>query len=444
MQSVLAPETRVAPHHNLRAILARRGFRRLLGVRLLSQVGDGWFQAGLAGSVLFNPERATSPLAICTAFAVLLLPYSVLGPFVGVFLDRWSRRNTLFIANVIRAGLVLPAAASVWFGREDVLFMASALGVIAANRFFLAGLSASQPHVVEEQRLVTANSFAATAGTVIYALSLGSAAAAFRMAGIGMHFYAVVAVGGAIVYGLAAALTLGSFRADALGPDDAVRPRTSVAGALADTARGLVAGLRHLFERPAAAAVLGLQAGHRAIYGVLTITTLLLYRNFYHGDNAKGAIAALLMVAVAAATGSLIAALITPRLTRRIGGWRWLAAVTAGLALGVPAAGLPYVESLTVLAALLVSLGAQATKIVTDTTVQTVIEDDYRGRVFSVNDTGFNLAFVFGLFVGATTIPDNGYAPAMMVIIGVAYAALALWYGLTSSRIAARAAAQVS
>ncbi len=82
------------PHGNLRAILAQQGFRRLLAVRLSSQLGDGWFQAGLASSVFFNPEKAASPVAIAMAFAVLLVPYSTLGPFVGVFLDRWSRRKT--------------------------------------------------------------------------------------------------------------------------------------------------------------------------------------------------------------------------------------------------------------------------------------------------------------------------------------------------------------
>src|SRR5258706_10193912 len=134
MQSGPEPTPGTAPHPNLGAILARRGFRRLLGVRLLSQVGDGWFQAGLASSVFFNPQRAASPLAITAAFAVLLLPYSLLGPFVGVFLDRWSRRNTLFVANLIRAAFVLPAALSVWYGREDAVFVCSALGVVAANR----------------------------------------------------------------------------------------------------------------------------------------------------------------------------------------------------------------------------------------------------------------------------------------------------------------------
>ena len=226
MQAALAPQpTGAVPHGNVRAILAQRGFRRLLGVRLLSQLGDGWFQAGLAGSVFFNPEKAASPLAIATAFAVLLLPYSTLGPFVGVFLDRWSRVRTLFVANALRAALVVPAAIFVWRGDEGSLFVVTALCIIALNRFFLAGISAGQPHVVDEARLVTANSFATTFGTVVYSSGLASSAVVFHFTGTGFHPYAIVSGTAVLGYGLSAALTLLSFRVDALGPDDAERCR---------------------------------------------------------------------------------------------------------------------------------------------------------------------------------------------------------------------------
>src|SRR5262245_33848495 len=126
MQSASEP-VRTATQHNVRAVLSRPGFRRLLGTRLLSQVGDGWFQAGLAGSVFFNPERAATPLEITTGFAVLLLPYSVLGPFIGVFLDRWSRRSSLAVSNVARAAFVVPAAICVWSAQYNALFLLSAL-----------------------------------------------------------------------------------------------------------------------------------------------------------------------------------------------------------------------------------------------------------------------------------------------------------------------------
>src|SRR5262249_5101561 len=154
--------------HNLRTILAKRGFRRLLGVRVISQIADGWFQAALAGSLLFNPEKRTSALEVATGFAVLLLPYSAIGPYAGVFLDRWSRQSIIFVANVLRALFVLPTIAFIWYGAESPPFVALALMIIGLNRFFLAGLSAAIPHVVDDRRLVTANALSGTLGSIFF------------------------------------------------------------------------------------------------------------------------------------------------------------------------------------------------------------------------------------------------------------------------------------
>jgi hypothetical protein len=340
-------------------------------------------------------------------------------------------------ANFSRTALVLPAAAFVWYGDESPLFVITALGVIACNRFFLAGMSASLPHVVEESRLVTANSFATTAGTVTYALGLISAAAVFGYTGTGLHSYAVVSATAAIAYAASAGLLSSSFRSRDLGPD---HPATgSVVHALRDTARGMVAGFRHLARRRAAAALMTAQAVHRLFYGVLALTTLLLYRNFYAVDNMGASLTALLPVAAAGAAGSLLAAVLTPGLTRRLGGAVWVTILMAGLAVLMPALGLPYLETLTVAASFVISLATQGTKIVTDTALQQEIEDDYRGRVFSINDTTFNLSFVLGLLIGALVLPPTGHLPAVMVAVGIGYAALATWYGLTSVRRPAQA-----
>jgi MFS family permease len=436
MQAALEPHPNTAmPHGNLRAILAKRGFRWLLAIRLISQLGDGWFQAGLASSVLFNPEKAASPGAIAFAFAVLLVPYSTLGPFFGVFLDRWSRRTTLFLANAVRALLVLPAALFVWKGSESAAFVVIALAIIALNRFFLAGLSAAQPHVVDNDRLVTANSFGTTIGTIIYSAGLGTAGTMFHIIGTGFHPYAIVSATAVGAYGLAALLTLVGFRVDALGPDEPEAQHGSVLAALAHSARGMVDGVRHLASQRSAASLLLVQAAHRCLYGVLAITLLLLYRNYYRVDNAAASMSALLPVAAAAAIGSLVCAFITPPITRRVGGWRWVAGMVAALAVIVPVLGLPYVPVLTAAAAFFVSMVSQGTKIVTDTALQLDVTDEYRGRVFSVNDTAFNLLFVVGLVVGAMVLPADGHAPGVMVAVGIGYAILAAWFIVFAARV---------
>ncbi len=97
------PDAR-APLDLWRSVRALPEFWRLLELRAVSQFGDGLFQAGLAGGSSSAPSapqrRGRSP----ASFAVLYLPYSLLGPFAGALLDRWDRRLVLIGANIGQAG----------------------------------------------------------------------------------------------------------------------------------------------------------------------------------------------------------------------------------------------------------------------------------------------------------------------------------------------------
>ena len=68
-------------------LLRGQWFRRLFSVRATSQFSDGIFQAALASYVLFSPEKQPTPAAIAGTLTVMLLPFTVLGPFAGVFLE---------------------------------------------------------------------------------------------------------------------------------------------------------------------------------------------------------------------------------------------------------------------------------------------------------------------------------------------------------------------
>ena len=122
------------------------------------------FQAALGGAVLFNPERQADPLAVAAGLAVLLLPYSLVGPFAGALLDRWDRRRVLLVANLLRAVLTVVVAVIVSAGVAGPPLYLAALAVAGVSRFVLAGLSAALPHVVARRHLVEANVVAATPG----------------------------------------------------------------------------------------------------------------------------------------------------------------------------------------------------------------------------------------------------------------------------------------
>jgi uncharacterized protein (DUF983 family) len=74
------------------------------------------------------------------------------------------------------------------------------------------------------------------------------------------------------------------------------------------------------------------------------------------------------------------------------------------------------------------NIASQSIKIIVDATLQHECEDDYRGRIFSLNDTVFNLCMVCGLFVAALTLPPNGKSVAGLVCVAIGYLLLALWF----------------
>lgn len=405
--------------------LADPGFRRLYATRLLSQFGDGVFQASLAGAVLFNPERQARAADVAAGFAVLLLPYSLLGPFAGVLLDRWWRQRVLTVANLVRAVAVVAFAGEVAAGVAGLPFYASALVLVSISRFILSALSASLPCVVPTAELVTANALSTTSGTVVAAAG-GAAAVGVRiLLGDTSGDYAVIAAAAAVPFVLAALVAAGFARA-ALGPLETERRTRETA---AEVLRGLAAGARHVREtRPV---LLGLSAigAHRLGYGVTTVCTVLLYRNYFSDDGFfRAGLAGLTQVVGALALGGALAAVLTPSAFRAIGPMRWPAGLLLAAAIVQLGLGLTYVLPLLLLAALLLGFVAQSIKISVDTLVQQQIEDEFRGRVFSLYDAVFNVTLVVAAVLTASVLPEDGYSPVSVVVIAAGYAVTAVTY----------------
>jgi MFS family permease len=413
------------------AALAEPGFRRLLAVRLASQFGDGVFQASLAGAVLFDPERQAHATDVAAGFAVLLLPYSLIGPFAGVLLDRWWRQRVLSLANLLRAVLVLGVAAEIAAGVAGFAFYASALVLISISRFILSALSAALPRVVADPELVTANAMSSTVGTLIGATGGGIAVGVRALIGNTDSDYALIAAAALIPFVLGAAFASG-FPRTSLGPSEAERQRRETPG---EVLRGMVAGIRHVRSLPPVANGLAAIAVHRLCFGIWTVCTLLLYRNYFtdHGFFRAG-LTGLTQVVAAVAAGGALAAFVTPAAFRRLGSVRWpttVLAASAGVELGL---GLTYSRPLLVLAALLLGFTSQATKISVDTLIQHHVVDAFRGRVFAFYDTLFNLALVVAAALTAALLPENGHSPASVVAISAGWAATAAWYFTRSRR----------
>lgn len=402
---------------DLRVLLRLRDFRSLLAARLLSQAADGVFQVALAAFVVFSPEKQTSPAAIASAMAILLLPYSLLGPFTGVLLDRWRRRQVLLYGNLLRTVLAMATASLIASQAPDWLFYASALFVTAVNRFVLAGLSAALPRVVGgEEQLVMANSLAPTAGTLA-ATAGGGLAFAIRLAGPDVDAYVVLLA--ASLY-FCSALTALRMAPQLLGPD-AARLQPHLRDALLSTVRGLADGLRHLAERRAAARALTAMTLIRFCYGALTVTVLMLCRYSWSSTEAEGLALLGITVGVSGA-GFFAAALITPWAVARLTAFGWIACCAAMGAVLLPSLGLFFLPGPMLAAAFMLGLGTQGTKIATDTIVQSTVDDGFRGRIFAIYDVLFNAAFVGAAAVAALMLPPDGRSIALLGVVTALYA----------------------
>jgi MFS family permease len=416
---LLTYPAKVTFFRDLRALLRFRGFRRLFSVRLLSQFSDGVFQVALVSSVLFSPERAPNAGAIAAGFATILLPFSVLGPFVGVFLDRWSRRLILMVSNLIRAGLLVLVALLVAHDSVGLPFFVLVLAAFSVNRFLLAGLSASLPHVVNRDLLVTANSVVPTCGSIAYLLGLG--------AGGGLHAMtdsdpSVIATA-SVLYVLASGV---AYLLPYLGPD-LEQAAAAVREALGNVVRGLVDATRHLPRLGRLA--LTVVTAARLPYGLMIVGLVLLSRNHLAPGNPGGGLAGAGLAVAASGVGFGAAAVVTPTMTHRFGLRRYI----VGLALLGTVMQLFPVSLFThwaiAVSAFGLGLTTQGIKICVDTTLQRIVGDVFLGRVFSIYDVLLNVALVLATVIAALVMPPDGRS--LVVLSGAA-----VWYLLIAVVVA--------
>lgn len=400
-----------------RGLLKDPDFRRLLFTRFAASWGDGVFRAGLAGAVLFNPERAADPLAIAGGFAALLLPYSVVGPFAGALLDRWDRRKVLIFANLLRGLAIVSASAAVGFGFGGLGLFSLALAAEGISRFIGSGLSASLPHVVEEESVVTANAFATTLGSVVAVLGGGCAIglrALFGSNDLGSAETTAFAVLGTLV---SAFIALG-FARGVLGPSVVDEPPNPVLA----VARGLADGARHAWRAPSVTAGFIALFAHRASFGVSLLVTVLLMRNYFtdHGLFRAG-LPGLGQMAALAGAGLLLAGLLTARLIRKFGRLRAVLGSLVLAAIAQSALGLPMVLPLALLASFVITGAGQVLKLCVDSSIQLDVADEARGRVFALYDTLFNITQVAAVSLGALVVPDDGRAPGLLIAATACY-----------------------
>jgi MFS family permease len=405
---------------NFFGLLRHPRFSRLLAVRWTGQATDGIFQSALASFVLFSPERQANALNAALGFAVVLLPYSIVGPFVGTVLDRVSRQRALFFSNLARSVNLLLVALFIFSGTTGLELTAVVLIAFGINRLILAALSAGLPLLVDSKSLVTANAMAVTGGSVLVVIGGGigvGVRALVDTLALANHADALLILIASGGYFVAALLTsrLNKFE---IGPQD----HEIQAASFTQGIRDMREGFEFLRVHTDAARGIFATAVHRGGLTALTLTALLLERNSFNDpafpeQGLKGFGYALSFAGI----GVFLGAFLAPYGVSKFGRHRWIRfAIFTSAACPLILATVQTQVTL-ILTAFLTSFFGQNLKVTNDALVQSKIDDYYRGRVFAVYDVLVNGAIVTGGLIAALLLPTSGLGSTVPVCVSAAY-----------------------
>lgn len=373
---------------NVWNLIARnRNYRLLLGANLISSTGDWILGIGMMFYVYFVTGSA---LASGAMLFVAMLPQLLFGSLAGVFVDRWDRRRTMIVSNLLLAASCVPLFVVHDSGTVWIVYVAVfAQGVF--EQAFVPAEAAMVPHVVAEDDLVAANALNGQNRQIsrLVGAALGGVLAA--VGGI-----ALVAVVDLVSYLLATTMVwLIRVQAPGEEPSEPVDARPTL------IRHEWIDGIKLCFTRRDLSTLFLFRVMSGFGEGVLTVLLTPFVVSVLHaGGTEYGAVTS------AQAVGGIAAGFAVAALGRR-GGPRILlgyGALTFGILdflIAVYPLALPALWPIFVLI-VLVGFPAAAMNAGYTTLLQTHTPDRFRGRVFGAIGTGQGVAMVLGIIVAGT------------------------------------------
>jgi Major Facilitator Superfamily len=385
----------------------------LLGAQALAQGADGLAQAAMASVLVLDAFDDGTPMRILTLLIVTLIPYSAIGPFAGVFVDRWERGALMLWTNVTRAALLLsfPLWRSALPG--DAGLYAAVLLLLGLGRLFLTTKSAVLPLLLPPDRLLRGN--ALSGGTGMVSALLGGAAGVLLVGALGLSTSLLLT---GFLYATSGTLAwLIRVPGGPHGAHDA-RIGDALRRVLGDMSEGVAAVWETLGARlPLIALFVA-----RTVAMFVAIAVILVIKVQYPdaadrvGRLSAGAVS-LGAAGIGAFAGTVTAGLLARRLSKP-------ALVVTGLA--VSGAGVLVLGGIADAVAVIAlsgitGLGAFVTKVAVDAQLQEALPNIVHGRVFSLYDILYNVASVVA---GIIVVVAGGLALRTLVLLAGAASVL--------------------
>ncbi|MCW2545567.1 MAG: transporter [Mycobacterium sp.] len=387
-----------------RSALRNRPLRRLLLGLAASQTGDWLYNVALLAFV-YSRTHSTAWLSATTA--VRILPFVVLGPLGGVVADRFDRRLTMIVCDLVRAALMVGLLAVALLGGPTVLAPLLAGLSTAASTPYAACVAASLPRLVPDSELGAANAARAVIGPLCIVVGPAIGALILVKGSESVAF----AVNAATF--LLSAVAVGSIKANgrfAASADRAERTRLR-----AEMREGLTA----LWQSGVALRFVGADMMCSLLAGVETVAFVLVGERI--GLGLKGYGFMLAALGLGGVAGSVVAGRLASALTPR-------AAVAVGLfGAALPLYGLPLTHSVPVALALaaLTGAGSLVVEVSTETALQRSLDPGVFGRAYGFAFPASIGSIAVGAALAGPLMAAVGFAPALMIagLVVTTYAA---------------------
>ena len=382
----------------------KRDYFTILGGQAVSLITSGILQMAL---IFYITDKTDSAMMLSIASLAGFLPYGVLGPFIGVLVDRHSHKAVMILADmaIAAAGAALGVAAlytelQIWM--IMVALFARSLGAA----FHSPALGAATPLLVPQEKLVKFGGYSQSLQSLSYIAS--PALGALLYAAWDMSAIIALDVGGAVIASAAVALV----HIPRPAAQDAVKGRFF---------REMIQGFAILGQHRGLLALLWVGAVYLLIYMPINALYPLMSMGHFGGSPMHASIAEMTFAAGMVAGGFILGLW---------GGFKkrtvtiFASILLMGVALVVSGMLPPGGFLAFAVCCLAMGFSAPFYSTVQTAMFQQMIEPQYLGRVFSLTGGLLSLVMPLGLVISGL-LADRIGVPLWFLVSGVLIAGTA-------------------
>jgi predicted MFS family arabinose efflux permease len=378
-----------------RALPGGHPFHLLLASLAVSQCGDWLYNVALLAVVY---ERTRSPVWVSVTTGARMLPLIVLGPLAGALADRHDRSRLMIGSDLARALLMVLLAATVAARLPVALVPLLATLAASAGTVTPPCVGACIPRLVSDADLQRANALrsAIGQGAVVAGPALGGLLVLVSTPAI------AILVNAATFLASAAAIA-------AIPAGEALRGTTRPGADLPNLLDNIRAGARALRNAPVAVRVIAADVLCSAVYGLLTVTLVLVSRKVGAGVGGYG----ILLAGFGA--GGVVGAIISGRASDPSRWRRWLTVALLLIAAVLPALGEAPSLIVALLFAAILGGGMVVGEVLSETALPRMLSAELLGSAFGLAIPCWISGIVAGSLIAGPLVSQLGLAGTMTV-----------------------------